>query len=76
MSSFWRDLHCRFTLKNLLSVAQLKQIHKFESLITQPSACIADDTAPYDPIWPLLAPLALLAKFGPIRHFLAIFGHI
>ena len=36
--------------------------------------CACKKSAPYDPIWPRLAPLALLARFGPIRHFLAIFA--
>ena len=30
-------------------------------------------SAPFDPIWPCLACLALLAKFCPIRPFLAFF---
>ena len=33
-------------------------------------------SAPYDPIWPRLAPLALLATFGHVRHFLALFGPV
>ena len=30
-------------------------------------------SAPFDPIWPHLAPLALLTTFGPVRPFLALF---
>ena len=33
----------------------------------------------YDPIWPRLAPLALVATFGPVRHllhFLALFDPV
>ena len=33
-------------------------------------------SAPYDPIWPRLAPFALLAMFGPVRHLLALFDPI
>ena len=33
-------------------------------------------SAPYDPIWPRLAPLAFLATFGNLRHFLAIFSPV
>ena len=38
--------------------------------------CACKKSAPYDPIWPRLAPLALLARFGPIRLFLDIFGPV
>ena len=31
-------------------------------------------SAPFDPIWPRLARLAVLAKFCPVRPFLASFG--
>ena len=31
-------------------------------------------SALYEPIWPRLAPLALLAPFGPVRLFFALFG--
>ena len=30
----------------------------------------------YEPIWPRFAPLALLAMFGPVRHFFAPFGPV
>ena len=38
--------------------------------------CACKKSAPYDPIWPRLAPLALLATFGPIIPFLAPFDPV
>ena len=35
--------------------------------------CACKKSAPYDPIWPRLAPLALLAMFGPVRLFFGPF---